>query len=234
MAGILILLPGSPIERLSAQSAGDLGAWDGLMLSPVGALAPLARDSGEPGSRQSNLWFRHGRWRYNVDDAIHSDFGVTLFRRRGGSRTELELTGAYLALSCPNCSAWLSGGVGVETTIGRRGSINYPWRTLAVRADIGGARYLGEGHTTAASAALAWVFTAGRPFVAHSHLSFEFSEGFGIGRIAFVDGIDGGWRPILGTALAWTFDSGFGVNLGLQRVVLADAPPQVGVAMSWR
>jgi hypothetical protein len=218
----------------SAQTTGELGAWDGLMLSPIGALAPIAHDGGEGDARQSDLWIRYGRWRYNVDDAIHNNLGVTLFRRPRSVNTELSVTAAYLSLSCPTCSSWLSGGVSLQSTFRRVGAVDSAWRSLAVREDIGGARYLGEGHTTAASAAVTVVLSGGVPFVRQSHLSYMFSEGLGLARIAFVDGIDGGFRPILGAALAWTFGSGFGLNVGMERIILPDAPPQIGMGLSWR
>lgn len=234
LAGGVLLAVMTMSRTLSAQSAGDLGAWDGLMLSPLGALAPIAHDPGEGDAHQSDLWLRYGRWRYDVDDAIHSSFGVTLFRRPRSANTELFVTVASLALSCPNCSSWLSGGVGIESTFRRCGVVGHAWRTLAVRADLGGARYLGAERTTAASAAAAVVFSGGAPFVRHSHISYAFSEGFGIGRIAFVDGIDGGARPTLSAAFAWTSNSGFALNVGMERIVLAEAPPQLGLGLSWR
>ena len=229
-----VLLSSATAPTASAQSASELGAWDGLVLSPIGALAPIARVAEDQAPRQSDLWLRYGRWRYNVDDAIHNNAGVTYFRRPGSGRTELGITAAYLSLSCPTCASWLSGGVSLQSTFRRVEVVDGPWRTLGVRVDIGGARYLGEGHTTAASAAAAAVFNGGIPFVRHSQLSVELTEGFGIARIAYVDAIDGGVRPTLGAALAWTFKSGFAVNVGMERIVLADAPPQIGMGMSWR
>jgi hypothetical protein len=234
LAGGLLLATATISHTVAAQSAGALGAWDGLMLSPIGALAPIAHDGGEGNARQSDLWLRHGRWRYNVDDAIHNDFGVTLFRRPRSASTELSFTAAYLSLSCPYCASWLSGGVGLQSTFRRVGAAEGAWRSLAFRADIGGARYLGEGHTTAASAAAAFVVSGGVPFVRRSHLSIALSEGCGIARTAYVEGIDGGMRPTLGAALAWTFHSGFSANVGMERIVLAEAPPQFGMALSWR
>lgn len=234
LAGGVLLATATISHTLSAQTAGDVGAWDGLMLSPIGALAPIAHDGGEGDARQSDLWLRHGRWRFNVDDAIHSDFGVTLFRRPRSASTELSVTAAYLSLSCATCASWLSGGVSLQSTFRRVGAADGAWRSLAVRADVGGARYLGEGHTTAASAAAAFVFSGGVPYVRHSHLSVALTEGFGIARTAYVEGIDWGMRPTLGAALAWTFNSGFGVNVGMERIVLPEAPPQFGMGLSWR
>jgi hypothetical protein len=234
LAGGVLLSGATAADTASAQSASELGAWDGLVLSPIGALAPIARVAEDRDARQSDLWLRYGRWRYNVDDAIHNNAGVTFFRRPGSGSTELGITAAYLSLSCPTCASWLSGGVSLQSTFRRVELVDGRWRTLGVRVDIGGARYLGEGHTTAASAAAAAVFNGGIPFIRHSHLSVELSEGFGIGRIAYVDGIDGGMRPTLGAAVAWTFESGLAVNFGMERIVLADAPPQIGMGLSWR
>jgi hypothetical protein len=231
-AGVL-LASATAADTASAQSAGDLGAWNGLVLSPIGALAPIARVGEDRNARQSDLWLRYGRWKYDVDDAIHNSVGVTVFRRPGSGSTELGITGAFLSLSCPTCASWLSGGVSLQSTFRRVETVD-GWRTLGVRVHIGGARYLGEGHTTAASAAVEGVFNGGIPFVRHSQLSVELTEGFGIARTAYVDGIDGGMRPTLGTALAWTFSSGFAVNFGMERIVLADAPPQIGMGLSWR
>ena len=228
-----VLLASAAADTASAQSAGELGAWNGMVLSPIGALAPIARVAEDRDARQSDVWLRYGRWRYNVDDAIHNNMGMTVFRRRSSGSTELGFTAAYLSLSCPTCASWLSGGVSLRSTFRRVETVD-SWRTLGVRFDIGGARYLGEGHTTAASGAVAAVVNGGIPFIRHSHLSVELSEGFGIARVAYVDGIDGGMIPTLGAALAWTFNSGLAVNFGMERIVLADAPPQIGMGLSWR
>ncbi|MDQ6769746.1 MAG: hypothetical protein M3Z54_07140 [Gemmatimonadota bacterium] len=228
------MLSATAADTASAQSASELGAWDGLVLSPIGALTPIARVGDDRDFRQSDLWLRYGRWRYNVDDAIHNNVGVTFFRRPRSGSTEIGFTAAYLSLSCPTCASWLSGGISLQSTFRRVELVDGRWRTLGVRVDIGGARYLGEGHTTAASAAVEAVFNGGVPFVRHSQLSVELTEGFGLARIAYVDGIDGGMRPTLGAALAWTFKAGLAVNVGVERIVLADAPPQVGIGLSWR
>src|SRR6476659_540420 len=65
---------------LVAQSAADRAAWNAMMLSPLGALTPLARDPIDDETRQADVWLRYGRWRYDVDDAIHNTVGVTVFR----------------------------------------------------------------------------------------------------------------------------------------------------------
>jgi len=88
---------------LGAQSAADRAAWNAMILSPLGALAPLARAPLDDDVPQSKVWLRYGQWKYDVDDAIHSNIGITVFRRLPLASTELSLTGASLPLSCASC-----------------------------------------------------------------------------------------------------------------------------------
>ena len=99
---------------------------------------------------------------------------------------------------------------------------------------MGGAHYRGEYQTTAASATSAVVFGVGRQFVGQSHLFASISPGIGIGRIALIDGIRTGARRTLGAALAWTHSSGVAVNLGIQRIMVARGPTQMGFGVGWR
>ena len=61
---------------VAAQTIGDRAAWDALILSPIGALAPLARDPVDDEARQANVWLRYGRWRYDGNDAVHNNTGI--------------------------------------------------------------------------------------------------------------------------------------------------------------
>jgi hypothetical protein len=219
---------------LVAQSSSDRAARDGLILSPVGALAPLAREPiDEDDDDQSDVWFRYGRWRYDVDDAIHTNIGITVFRRIPFASSELSLTGAYLSLSCSTCASWVLGGASLQSTLWQRDFLEASSASLALRADVGGAHYLGDIHAAAASAASTLVMSVGLPFIRESHLSAAVSPGFGIGRMYFADRVHGGARPILGAALTWTLSSGVGVNLGMQRIVIAGGPTQVGLGVGW-
>jgi hypothetical protein len=217
---------------LAAQSASDRAAWNALILSPIGALAPLARDAGDDGS-ESNVWLRYGRWRYDVDDAIHNNTGVTVFRELPFASSELSITGAYLSLSCAACPSWVSGGVGLQSSLWQHGSREEGSASVGLRTDVGGAHYRGESQTSAASAASALIVSVGRPFFRESHLSATVSPGFGMGRIALIDGIHNGARPTLGAALAWTFKSGLALNIGMQRIVIAGGPTQLGAGLGW-
>jgi len=218
---------------LAAQSAGDRAAWDAMILSPLGALAPLARGPIDDEARQTNVWLRYGRWRYDVDDAIHNNIGLTVLRRVPFASSELSITGAYLSLSCAACPSWVSGGVSLQSTLWQGGFGEEPFASVGLRTDVGGAHYRGESQTTAASAASTFVVGVGCPFIRQSHLSATVSPGFGMGRIALVDGIHNGARPTLGAALAWTFRSGLGLNIGMQRIVIAGGPTQLGAGLGW-
>src|SRR5437867_2250129 len=87
-----MVLLGLVSRALPAQSAADLAAWDGLMLSPFGALPPLARDGQDT---RNALAVRYGRWRFNGDDAPHNNFGATLAMPLSAARSEITATGAY-------------------------------------------------------------------------------------------------------------------------------------------
>ncbi len=231
-AGVFLasgVIPGA----VAAQSASDRASWDALILSPIGALAPLSRDPVDDDARQSNVWLRYGRWRYNVADAIHYNTGVTVFRQLPFASSELSLTGAYLSLSCATCPSWISGGVGLQSTILQSGDINELSGSVGLRTDVGGARYRGSSQTTAASAAGSVVIGGDLPFVGESHLSATVSPGIAVGRIALVDGIHSGARRTLGAALAWINSSGLAVNLGMQRIVIAGGPTELGAGIGW-
>jgi len=231
-AGVFLasgMIPGA----VAAQSANDRAAWDALILSPIGALAPLARDPIDDDARQSNVWLRYGRWRYDVDDAIHNNVGLTVFRQLPFASSELSVTGAYLSLSCATCPSWVSGGAGLQSTVWQTGAVDERSGSVGLRADVGGSRYRGTSQTTAASAAASVVLGVGLPLIGRSHVSATVSPGIGFGQIALVDGIHSGVRPTLGAALAWIHSSGFTVDLGMQRIVIAGGPTQLGAGIGW-
>jgi hypothetical protein len=44
----------------------------------------------------------------------------------------------------------------------------------------------------------------------------------------------GGFLPMIGAAVSWTVASRVGVNVGVQRIVIAGGPTQIGAALSWK
>lgn len=220
---------------LVAQTDSDRAAWNAMMLSPVGALAPLARDPIDDETRQADVWVRYGRWRYDVDDAIHNTVGVTVSRPIPFplESTELSLTGAYVSLSCSMCPSWISGGASLSSTLWQQGEIDEPFASLGVRADVGGAHYRGSSQTDAGSFATAVVAGLGVPLILNWHLSATMSPGIGTGRIALADGIHSGTRRTLGAALALIHASGLALNVGWQKVLIAGGPTEVGAALGW-
>lgn len=219
---------------LAGQSLSDRAAWDAMILSPVGALAPLARNLGDDNSRQTNVWLRYGRWRRDVHDAIHTNIGITVFQQVPFASSELSVTGAYLSLSCNACPTWISGGASLQSTVWQKGDPEESSGSVGLRVDVGGAHYRGEYQTSAASTTSAVVLGVGQSFIGQSHLSASISPGIGVGRIALIDGIHTGVRRTLGAALAWTHSSGVAVNLGMQRILMAGGPTQMGLGVGWR
>src|SRR5262249_36582648 len=112
MGSILIcasVYMGAP-GRIAAQSPGDLAAFNALIVSPAGALPPTADDDARRLPDQAAAFVSYGRWRYDINDAIHHNVGLTLRHRLGSTTTSIAATGAYLSSSC-DCAGWWSGGV---------------------------------------------------------------------------------------------------------------------------
>jgi hypothetical protein len=220
-----------------AQSPGDLAAWDALVVTPVGALPPRVHDGLFVDAVRTELSVRYGRWRYDQDDAIHNDFGVTLARQLGVAQTEVALTAAYLSLSCGTCASWLSGGIAVHTRLIRQtiagDSTHEVAASLGVRASAGAARYQGEGRAAATSIAGAASIGVAFPFVWSSRISVSVLPGVGIGRFSSVDEDAYGTRPTFGASMAWALPSGLVVDVGMQRIFIDGGPNQLGAGLSW-
>jgi len=219
----------------AAQSASQLGAWDGLMLSPVGALAPVARDPVAP--RGDELSLRYGRWRYDTDDAVHDNVGLTWSHDLGFARSRLSLTAVYGMVECPTCDAWELGGVDLESSLWGHTLGSAPGRPVAlgvgVRASVGGARYRGPDPSTALSAAIAVPLDIAWRLRSSSSLCMSIVPGFGFGRVEGTDLAESGMLPMVGAALAWTVSPHVGVDVGVQRVIIDGGPTQLGAALSW-
>jgi hypothetical protein len=220
-----------------AQSKGDIAAWDALIVSPVGALPPRVRDGLFTDLTRAEFSVRYGRWRYDMDDAIHNSIGVTLGRELGGAHTGITITGAYLASSCGTCSAWLSGAIEVQTRIIQRAiagdSLHEMVASLGVRGSAGGARYSGEELANAASVTGAASMSLAFPFAWSTRMSVSVLPGVGLGRFSSVDENAYGTRPTLGATVAWAVRSGFVVDFGMQRIFIDGGPSQVGTSLSW-
>jgi hypothetical protein len=235
LAGCAVLAGGSGEAR--AQSTGDLAAWDALVVTPVGALPPRVHDLLFGDSARAELSVRYGRWRYDIDDAIHNDFGVTLSRQLGIGDTGIALTAGYLSLSCGTCKSWLSGGIEVQTRLIRQtlagDSLHEVAASLGVRASAGAARFLGDGRATATSIAGAASIGMAFPLGWSSRMSVAVLPGLGIGRFSSVDEDAYGTRPTFGASMAWALPKGIVVDLGLQRVYIEGGPTLFGGGLSW-
>jgi hypothetical protein len=234
VAGCLALLV-LPAAASHAQSTSDLAAFSALIVSPTGALPPTASDNGRPVPNADAVSVAYGRWRFDINDAIHHNVGVTLAHRLGATSTSVSVTGAYLSLSC-DCAGWTSAGVSLHSrllsVIGggigaqRSGHVD-------VELSAGGARYSGEGHAFA-NAGTAAVDVGGSVALAgRSRLAFSVIPGMGFGHLASADENDGGARPLIGGAVSWRSRHGVAINIGAQRVVLSGGPTQFGMSVAW-
>jgi hypothetical protein len=224
-----------PLEA-SSQSANQLGAWDGLMLSPVGAFSPVAGDPRDVANGADAVTLRYGRWRYDAEDAVHDNVGLSWSHSLGFARTRLTLTGAYGMVECPSCSTLVIGGIDLQSTLLTRNIAVQNSRPAAaavgLRMSFGGGHELGTSAATAASAAIAVPFDVAVPFGATSLLCASLAPGFGFGRTASVDLTESGFLPMLGGAISWIITPTIGVELGVQHIFIAGAPTQLGGAFS--
>lgn len=224
-----------PLET-SAQSASQLGAWDGLMLSPVGAFSPVAGDPREIANGADVLTLRYGRWLYDAEDAVHDNVGLSWSHSLGFARTQVTLTGAYAMVECPSCSALVIGGIDLQSTLLTRTIAARNGRPVStgvgLRLSFGGGTELSSAASTAASAAIAVPINIALPFRQSSLLCASIVPGFGFGRTASSDLSESGFLPMLGAAIAWTVTPMIGVDLGVQRIFIAGAPTQFGGAFS--
>jgi hypothetical protein len=225
-------------SRAAAQSPNPNGARDGLVLSPVGALAPMARAPVTAGASRDEIEIRYGRWRYDPDDAIHDNIGLTWTHRLNFARSRLSLTGAYSLVECPTCSAWASGAVELESTLweyGDAAEAPRPFRSaVSLRMNVGGAHYLGPEPSTAGSSAIVLPMTFGVALGRWSTLRASIEPGFGYGHVTGEDFASGGFLPMIGGAGSLTAGPRVAVNFGVQRVMLAGAPTVVGAGLSWK
>jgi hypothetical protein len=220
-----------------AQSVGDLAAWDALVVTPVGALSPRQRSALYTDSARTELSFRYGRWRYDIDDAIHNNMGITYGRQLGFAHTGIAVTAAYLSLSCGGCQAWMSGGIEAQTQLYRLalGGDSLPdlAASLGLRTTAGAARFMGEGHAVATSASAAATFGLAFPWAWSSRILISVLPGYGVGRFSSVDETAYGTRPMLGGSMLMALPSGFVMDFGFQRIVIDGGPSQIGAALSW-
>lgn len=234
----LCLLAGVAAARgAAAQSAGQLGAWDALMLSPAGALTPVAHDPGKVAGGTRELSLRYGRWRYDADDAVHDNVGLTWTYHFGFRRTQLAITAAYGLVECPTCSGWMMGGVDLQSAAWSHDFKDPGRRPISAgvefRGSLGVARYRGAGAPAALSASLVMPLAVSLPVRTSSRITLSVNPGLGFGEISGEGSTEGNVLPVLGAAMGLSLTSRLSVNLGLQRVVLQGGPSQLGTAVTW-
>ena len=225
----------TPVARAHAQSTSDLAAFSALIVSPSGALPPSASDNGRALPDVAAFAVSYGRWRYDIDDAIHHNLGATVTRRIGASATSVSMTAAYLSLSC-DCAGWMSGGVSLTSRM-----LSVPADRLRAGASghidlqlmTGGARYSGDGHASAYSAAAAVDVGGSVALRGSSRLALSLIPGVGLGHLTSADETGGGTRALLGAAISWRSRHGVSLDVGTRRIVLTGGPTQFGMSIAW-
>lgn len=222
-------------RRAFAQTTGDLAAYDAFVVSPFGALPPLATDDAGMLPPSQAYSVRYARWRYDINDAIHNNVGGTASFRLGRSTTTLDLSAAYLAASC-DCQPWYSTSAGLRTTVFASG----PAKRLAVSSHIAAAATIGVAHYTSDPGASAIAAQAALdlgiafPIAMGTRLALSVFPGYAGGHFVSDDLTDGGRGTTLATALALEFPRGITLDAGEQRYRLAGTPTLYGVGLSWR
>lgn len=232
-----LLFAGLCSERVSAQSTKDLAAFSALIVSPIGSLPPTATDNGTSIPDRATLGVSYGRWRYDIDDAIHHNVGVTVTERLGSSAASIALTGAYLSLSC-ECSGWASGGVSIRSMLWTSAlpapsAMSRTTVRVGLNLAAGGARYSGVGHATGVSGDGELDLGVSTMWIGGSRLALSLLPGLGIGHLSSADATATGARPLFGAAAAWRFRRGIAIDVGAERVVLRGGPTQFGAGISW-
>jgi hypothetical protein len=234
-----ILMVSLSIARSSAaQSSSQIAAWSALMVTPVGALAPIAQDPHGLPVRHTAWSIRYGRWHYDADDVIHDTGGLTWSQGLTYRHLQLAVTGAYALIECPTCSYWLAGDITLRTPLGFRvynDSVAH-LRTetgASLQLSLGGARYRGREPANAQSLALTAPLDIAIPWGRQGALRASLIPGLGVGRIATAGNADAGILPMLGGALAWTLTRAFTIDMGAQRVILRGGALQIGLGARW-
>ena len=220
-----------------AQTVNQLAAWDGLMLSPIGALAPVAHDPAYAGKPGDVLSLRHGRWRYDADDAVHDTFALTWAHRFAFARTEVAVTGGYALVECGTCSGWQMAGLSLHSTVFQRVAaydrMNAFRSGVGIRLDVGGAHFHGEDRSSTISASVTMPMEVTLPLPWTSSLGLAVVPGLGYGSISSSGLTENGIVPMLGGAIAWAITSRVVLDVGAQRVIIPNGTTQVGAAISW-
>ncbi len=229
---------------LGAQSERALVAWNALMLTPIGALPPLAPDvlSRAGAAAPLTVALQYGTWRYNVDDVAHYNAGLTVARRLGSGSTQVLATGMVITPPCSSCSSWAAGSLEVRSTL-LRGALRRDAGTdpdgrasgaLGVRVAAAAARYQGTTYAAARSAAAALAIGGKLRVTRGIRLTAAVLPGLGFGSLTSEDEVGRGLRTTFGTTFGAELGRHVAVDASTQRIYLAGGPTQMGLAVAWR
>jgi hypothetical protein len=212
-----------------AQSASAIAGWVGLVLTPVGAFAPVV--TGRPVSGKSfGFQVRGSHWQFAEDDDNTRNIGIGGVLVRGRTRTVLEL-GTISKQGCSECGGFMAGlDFQVDLAHTSKGNATY---LITANPALGyGAPKEGGGNvvTMGLSLPMSASFNAGSslrfvPFV---------SPGFGGSRISAEGESQNGSRAMVGGGLSvggqkapWL------VTLSARKIILEETPTIYGVGLTF-
>lgn len=223
----------------AAQSAQDLAAYDALLLTPPGALPPIATST-VTGQVQNGaqLAIRYGYVSSNNGAPGFNNIGVTGVLPMGIGTT-LSLTGGVSApTSCSGCSNGLMLGLGGDTRLtemamgtGRDGSR----LTFSLNGELG---YGHQPHSNELSGAVGVpiaLVTGGAS--TDMHFVPYVTPGFGFGRTQVDTPLGGtssesGTRLMIGAGIhLFNPSSNVAFGLGVQHIAISGGQTQVGLSL---
>jgi hypothetical protein len=203
-----------------AQSSGDISAYNALVLTPPGALAPVLHMPG-PSARRTAFDIRYGYFpKYDDQPMHHVAAGVAL--PVGGSTVDFTAGTTF----CDKCGSRILAGVDLLSPLSTSAL------RIALQPAVGFGYVSGDGKTTALSAALSlplWY-----PIDSSDGFTFSpfLSPGLGFGHLSALGSSESGMRPLLGGGLALGSRSGLMLHVAFQKVFITGGETLLGMGIS--
>lgn len=231
IAGSLALVAGIADAPLGAQSENAVAGWVGLIVTPIGGLAPVILTTPRDGiSRGIGAQVRVSHWQFADDDDNTRNMSVGVTLPTGSGRATIEI-GRTSKKGCPDCGATMAGA---EMTFPLRSRTSAASGATPSEVEVGINPAIGymtqsnDGETVSAMGfALSIPVAFAVPVGAHARLVPFLSPGAGLGRVSGGGDSITGTRLMLGGGLALA-----GVGPGLQftgsfRKIFMDGGPTV-------
>lgn len=217
-----------PARDAAAQpSIEDAAAYAALILTPVGANAPIMVWPGARGVKSvSSFSARVSHFSQEGSDGTNNL--AATYSLPAGANAALGFTAGYIMPSCDGCDGVFNAGADVSSTLWSSAS----GTSLNMQGSFG---YATEDGITAMSVALGVPLAYTVTQASKSKVSFFVTPGFGWGRLS-ADGSESlsGTRPLVGAGAAWEAAAGWGIHAAFQKVIIENGGNNFGVGFSYR